>query len=50
MEVNNAPVLPAQTNWTVLELTTLLVTNTAMDADLPANTLTYSLLNPRTGR
>jgi hypothetical protein len=49
MEVNNAPVLPAQTNWTVLELTTLLVTNTAMDADLPANTLTYSLLNPPDG-
>ena len=43
-EVNVAPVLPVQTNRTVNELTTLLVTNTATDADLPANTLTYSLI------
>ena len=43
-EVNTAPVLPVQTNRTVNELSTLTVTNTAPDADLPANTLTYSLL------
>ncbi len=43
-EVNVAPVLAAQANRTINELTTLLVTNTATDADLPANTLTYSLI------
>jgi len=48
-EVNDAPVLPVQTNRTVLELTTLLVTNTATDADIPANTLSYSLVNPPAG-
>ncbi|MEK7781159.1 MAG: Ig-like domain-containing protein, partial [Verrucomicrobiota bacterium] len=45
-EVNQAPVLPAQTNRTIAELTLLTVTNTATDGDLPANTLTYQLLNP----
>jgi len=48
-EVNSAPVLPAQTNVTIAELTTLLVTNTATDSDIPANTLSYSLLNPPAG-
>ena len=43
-EVNQAPVLPAQINRTIAELTALTVTNTATDADLPANTLTYSLV------
>ena len=41
---NSAPVLPAQTNRTILELTTLTVTNTATDADGPASELTYTLL------
>jgi len=41
---NNAPILPAQTNRTVIETTLLTVNNGATDADLPANTLSYSLL------
>ena len=45
-EVNQAPVLPGQTNRTIAELTLLTVTNTATDGDLPANGLTYQLLNP----
>src|SRR5207302_1404223 len=48
-EVNSAPVLTAQTNRTVNELTLLTVTNTAADPDLPANVLTYQLVNPPTG-
>jgi hypothetical protein len=46
---NTAPVLPAQINRTLLELTALTVTNTAMDTDLPANILSYTLLNPPAG-
>ena len=45
-EVNQSPVLPVQTNRTVAELSLLTVTNTATDGDLPANGLTYQLLNP----
>jgi len=48
-EVNSAPVLPIQTNVTIAELTTLIVTNTATDADIPTNILSYALLNPPTG-
>jgi hypothetical protein len=44
-EVNTAPILPGQTNLTVAELTAVIVTNSASDADLPANVLTYALLN-----
>ena len=44
-EVNQAPVLPVQTNRTIAELMLLTVTNTATDGDLPANALTYQLLN-----
>ena len=43
---NTPPVLPAQSNQTVNMLTTLTVTNTATDADLPPQTLTYTLLAP----
>jgi hypothetical protein len=43
-EVNVAPVLPVQTNRTIAPLTALVVNNTATDADLPANNLTYSLV------
>ncbi|HEX9047549.1 MAG TPA: hypothetical protein VF988_11025, partial [Verrucomicrobiae bacterium] len=43
-EVNSAPILPVQTNVFINELTTLIVTNTATDTDIPANTLTYALL------
>jgi hypothetical protein len=42
-EVNAAPVLLAQTNRTVTELTLLTVTNMASDLDIPTNTLSYSL-------
>src|SRR6266516_3958769 len=48
-EVNTAPVLTGQTNRTINELTTLTVTNTATDGDLPANILTYQLVSPPTG-
>ncbi|PYI87545.1 MAG: hypothetical protein DME26_05830, partial [Verrucomicrobia bacterium] len=42
-EVNTAPVLPAIANQTIDEGSTLVLTNTATDADIPANTLAYSL-------
>jgi subtilisin-like proprotein convertase family protein len=45
-EVNTAPVLPAQTNLTIGALTTLIVTNTATDSDIPPNPLTYQLIGP----
>ena len=48
-EVNSAPVLPAQTNQTIAELTPLTVTNTATDSDIPVDTLSYQLLDPPTG-
>src|SRR5205807_4051002 len=48
-EVNSAPVLSAQADRTIAEGTTLTVTNTATDSDIPANVLTYTLLNPPTG-
>ena len=43
---NTAPVLDPQIDRTVNPGYTLLVTNTAHDADLPAQALTFSLLNP----
>ena len=46
---NTAPVLTAQTNRTINELTPLTVTNKATDEDIPAQTLTYSLLSPPSG-
>ena len=39
----------AQANRTINVLTTLTVTNTATDSDLPANALVYSLLDPPAG-
>src|SRR5207302_63467 len=48
-EVNSAPVLPVQADQIIAELTPLGVTNTATDSDLPANVLTYFLLNPPAG-
>ena len=48
-EGNTPPTLPVQTNQTIAELTLLTVTNTATDTDLPANALTYTLLNPPVG-
>jgi hypothetical protein len=49
-EVNVPPVLPAQTNRTIGVLTTLIVTNTATDSDIPPNPLTYQLLVSRLGQ
>ena len=48
-EVNVAPVLPPQANRTINRLTTLIVTNTATDSDIPANTLAYMLLAAPSG-
>jgi hypothetical protein len=48
-EVNTAPVLAAITPQTVNESTLLTFTASATDADLPANTLTYSLIGAPAG-
>src|SRR5205823_4758835 len=56
-EANSAPVLTVHSNPTRRSSDLLVVTNTATDADLPANTLTFSLVsgpagvsvNPTTG-
>src|SRR5206468_3893168 len=48
-EINTAPVLPNPPDRTIGEMTTLTVTNTATDTDLPANTLTYSFLDAPAG-
>jgi hypothetical protein len=47
--IHNGPQLVSQTNRTVAELTSLIVTNTASDSDVPAHTLTYLLLDPPSG-
>src|SRR6185436_11855592 len=43
-EANSAPVLTVPADQAVTELSTLTITNTASDADLPANALTFSLV------
>ena len=43
---NFPPVLPAQTNLTIAPLANLIVTNTAIDSDVPTNALTYALTGP----
>ncbi len=48
-EVNQAPVMPVQAARMVEALKVLMVTNTAMDADIPVNLLTYRLLDPPLG-
>src|SRR5258706_4099509 len=48
-QVNTAPQLSPQQDKDMPELTTLIVTNTATDQDVPAQKLTYQLLNPPTG-
>jgi hypothetical protein len=45
-EVNRPPVLPSQTNYIINDLSTLVVTNTATDSDIPVNPLTYQLSGP----
>ena len=47
--VNHPPLLPAQTNRTIAALSTLIVTNTATDSDLPVNTLSYTLASGPSG-
>src|SRR5437773_910527 len=49
IEANSAPVLTVPPDQTVTELSTLMVTNSASDADLPANTLTFSLVSAPSG-
>jgi hypothetical protein len=46
---NTAPALGAPSNRTIAELTTLTVTNSATDANLPNELLTYALLNAPVG-
>src|SRR5205814_10665980 len=46
-EVNSAPVLTLPANQTIAEQTTLSVTATATDSDLPANTLTLDRKSTR---
>ncbi|NDF00608.1 MAG: hypothetical protein EB034_20410, partial [Verrucomicrobia bacterium] len=41
---NHAPVLPASAIYNVVKLANLVVTNTATDVDVPAQTLAYELL------
>ena len=49
MVSNTAPVLPLQSDRAIDELTPLVVTNTATDADIPTNLLTYQLVAPPDG-
>src|SRR5204863_339776 len=44
-ELNSPPTLTVPPDQTIPELSTLTVTNTASDPDLPANSLTFSLLS-----
>jgi len=48
-EVNTAPVLPVLPDRSVNELTLLIVTNTAIDTDIPVNPLNYALTVNRLG-
>src|SRR6266700_324695 len=48
-EVNSAPTLTVPGNQTINELTALVVTNTATDTDVPANTLTFGLVSGPSG-
>jgi hypothetical protein len=48
-EVNSAPALTVPANQTIDELTTLSVSASATDPDLPTNTLTFSLVSPPSG-
>src|SRR5439155_1051973 len=48
-EVNSPPALTVPGNQTINELSVLVVTNTASDTDLPANTLTFALVSGPSG-
>jgi hypothetical protein len=47
--IHNGPVLPVQTNLTIPPFTTLVVTNTASDHDIPICHLTYTLADAPSG-
>jgi hypothetical protein len=47
-ELNNPPVLPQVTNYTIVGASTLIVTNHATDSDTPANSLSYTLVTAPT--
>ena len=49
LPIHNGPSLPAQADRVLDELTLLVVTNTAIDGDIPALQLTYQLLDPPAG-
>src|SRR5205814_2384308 len=49
-EVNLAPVLSVPADQTIAEQTTLKVSASATDADLPANTLTFALVSAPVGK
>src|SRR2546421_5400596 len=49
-EVNLAPVLTVPADQTINEQTTLNVSASATDADLPANTLTFALVSSPAGK
>jgi len=49
LETNSPPVLKVPPDQTIQALSTLTVTNTATDPDIPANALTFSLVNPPDG-
>ena len=48
-EVNSAPRLGVVPDQTIVETNTVSFSNSATDSDIPANTLTYTLLNPPSG-
>src|SRR5204863_136914 len=48
-EVNSAPTLTVPSDQTINDVSTLVVTNTASDSDLPANTLTFALVSGPSG-
>jgi hypothetical protein len=48
-EINRPPILPFQPDRTLVGAAMQVVTNTAVDPDLPANTMTYRLVNPPEG-
>ena len=48
-QANTAPQLNPQQDQTIAELATLVITNTASDADVPAQTLSYALLDAPAG-
>jgi hypothetical protein len=48
LETNSPPTLAAISNYTIFATQTLTFTNAASDPDIPANTLTFSMLNAPT--